>query len=114
MIWNRGKGGLNQHIFKVIPKDEISLHFVYQTLSTYIINFKRMAEARKTTMGHITRDHLEQSRIVIPPKDLIDKFENTVKSFYEQITIVDRESQQLKSLRDFLLPLLMNGQVTIE
>lgn len=114
MIWNRGKGGLNQHIFKVIPKEEMSLHFVYQTLSSYIINFKRMAEARKTTMGHITRDHLEQSRIVIPPKDLIDKFETTVKSFYEEITIVDRESQQLKSLRDFLLPLLMNGQVAIE
>lgn len=114
MIWNYGKGGLNQHIFKVIPKNGFSLHYVYQTLSSYIINFKRMAEARKTTMGHITQDHLKQSEIMIPPQNLINKFENVVRSFYDKITMVDEESQELKSLRDFLLPLLMNGQVTIE
>lgn len=114
MIWNYGKGGLNQHIFKVIPKNGFSLHYVYQTLSSYIINFKRMAEARKTTMGHITQDHLKQSEIMIPPQNLINKFENVVRSFYDEITMVDEESQELKSLRDFLLPLLMNGQVTIE
>lgn len=114
MIWNNGKGGLNQHIFKVVPKDQFSSHYVYQTLSSYIINFKRMAEARKTTMGHITKDHLKQSRIAIPPIELIEKFENIVKSFYDEITNVDEESQKLKSLRDFLLPMLMNGQVTID
>ncbi|AJY60672.1 hypothetical protein IMAU60212_01543 [Lactobacillus helveticus] len=114
MIWNNGKGGLNQHIFKVIPKDQFSLHYVYQTLSSYIINFKLMAEARKTTMGHITKDHLEQSIIAIPPIDLIEKFEDIVKSFYDEITNVDEESQKLKSLRNFLLPLLMNGQVKIK
>lgn len=114
MIWNYGKGGLNQHIFKVIPKNGFSLHYVYQTLSSYIVNFKRMAEARKTTMGHITQDHFKQSRIIIPPQDLINKFENIVKKLYAEITTVDEESQQLKSLRDFLLPMLMNGQVTIK
>lgn len=114
MIWNNGKGGLNQHIFKVVPKDQFSSHYVYQTLSSYIINFKRMAEARKTTMGHITKDHLKQSRIAIPPIELIEKFENIVKSFYDEITNVDEESQKLKSLRDLLLPMLMNGQVTID
>lgn len=114
MIWNYGKGGLNQHIFKVIPKNGFSLHYVYQTLSSYIVNFKRMAEARKTTMGHITQDHLKQSRIVIPPQDLINKFENIVKKIYVEITTVDEESQQLKYLRDFLLPMLMNGQVSIK
>lgn len=73
-----------------------------------------MAEARKTTMGHITQDHLKQSRIIIPPQDLINKFENVVKKLYAEITTVDEESQQLKSLRDFLFPMLMNGQVTIK
>ena len=114
MIWNNGKGGLNQHIFKVIPQDYFSQHFVYQTLSSYIVNFKRMAEARKTTMGHITKDHLKQSRIMIPPKHVINKFESLVNNFYKEITNLNEENQQLKSLRDFLLPLLVNGQVTVE
>lgn len=114
IIWNGGKGGLNQHIFKVKPREKFSLHYVYQTLASYVINFKMMAEARKTTMGHITKDHLKQSRITIPPQDLIDKFENIVKNLYEEITLKDEESQQLQSLRDFLLPMLMNGQVAID
>lgn len=114
MIWNNGKGGLNQHIFKVIPQDYFSQHFVYQTLSSYIVNFKRMAEARKTTMGHITKDHLKQSRIMIPPKHVINKFESLVNNFYKEITNLNEENQQLKSLRDFLLPLLVNGQVKIK
>ena len=113
-VWAGEKAVLNQHIFKVIPKNGFSLHYVYQTLSSYIVNFKRMAEARKTTMGHITQDHLKQSRIVIPPQDLINKFENIVKKIYVEITTVDEESQQLKYLRDFLLPMLMNGQVSIK
>lgn len=114
IIWNGGKGGLNQHIFKVKPREKFSLHYVYQTLASYVINFKMLAEARKTTMGHITKDHLKQSRITIPPQDLINKFENIVKNLYEEITLKDEESQRLQSLRDFLLPMLMNGQVAIE
>ncbi|MGZ7887834.1 restriction endonuclease subunit S [Lactobacillus crispatus] len=114
MIWNKGLGGLNQHIFKVIPKADFSKHYVYQQLSSYVINFVLMANARKTTMGHITKDHLEQSRITIPPKNLRDKFESMVESLYSKITVCDEENQELKSLRDFLLPMLMNGQVTIK
>ena len=80
MIWTGGKGGLNQHIFKVIPKD-YGKYYVYQQLSSYIINFVRMAESRKTTMGHITKDHLLQSKIPLPPKELTYKFNDLVSDF---------------------------------
>ena len=53
MYWFGGNGGLNQHIFKVVPKGYFSNEYVYEQLSAYIINFVKMAEARKTTMGHI-------------------------------------------------------------
>lgn len=114
MIWTGGKGGLNQHIFKVVPKSYFTKEYVFQQLSSYIVNFQKMAEARKTTMGHITSDHINQSRIVIPPKEVINAFsEKTLPIFNYQLTI-QKEIQKLTKLRDRLLPLLMNGQVEVE
>lgn len=110
LIWTGGKGGLNQHIFKVIPK-KYAKYYVYMQLSVYIVNFIYMAEARKTTMGHITTDHLQQSRIVIPPKEITEMYNEKVQEIFDKIICNNRQNRELTSLRDFLLPLLMNGQV---
>ncbi|MBK7422798.1 MAG: restriction endonuclease subunit S [Propionivibrio sp.] len=69
-IWSQGKGALNQHIFKV-TSDKYPKTFYYFELLGYLAHFKMMAEKRKTTMGHITQDHLKQSRICIPPTELL-------------------------------------------
>ena len=113
MIWNGGTGGLNQHIFHVLPK-KFPKHYVFEQLAAYIVNFKIMAEARKTTMGHITTDHLKQSKIVLPPISIANAYEQYVRNMFDKVTILKEENLQLTSLRDFLLPLLMNGQVTFE
>lgn len=110
MIWTGGKGGLNQHIFKVVPK-KYSRNYVYMQLSAYIINFIQLAKARKTTMGHITTEHLKQSKIIIPPQKIVDCFNEKVENIYSKIICNYREKRELISLRDYLLPLLMNGQV---
>ena len=113
IIWNGGKGGLNQHIFKVVPKGYFSKEYVYQQLSKYVINFQKQAEARKTTMGHITSEHIKQSRVLLPKKEVIESFTQKVKAMYQMQTNIQQESTRLTSLRDRLLPLLMNGQVSV-
>ena len=113
MIWSGGEGGLNQHIFKVIPKKYFTKEYVYRQLSTYVINFQQMAEARKTTMGHITSDHINQSRIVLPPKDIITAFNAKTLSIFNYQLSIEKETARLTALRDKLLPLLMNGQVEV-
>ena len=83
--WNGGTAGLNQHIFKVIPKLGIPSEYVYQQLVQYLVIFKRMAEVRKTTMGHITSDHLDQSRIVLPPQDVLQKFDDAARDVRKRL-----------------------------
>ena len=112
MLWNKGKGVLNQHIFKVVPQ-RYDKSYVFQQLAGYIINFVKMAEARKTTMGHITTDHLIQSRIALPPIELSKKYGEYVEGIYSKLLNCSVENEQLASLRDFLLPMLMNGQVKV-
>ena len=110
MIWTGGKGGLNQHIFKVNPI-KYSKYYVFMQLSIYILNFIKIAEARKTTMGHITTEHLKQSKILLPEISIIDKFHNKVNKIFKEIIKNSQEIRELTSLKNYLLPLLMNGQI---
>ncbi len=113
MYWYGGNAGLNQHIFKVVPKDGYSKEYVFHQFSSYVINFVKMAEARKTTMGHITTDHLNQSRIVLPPKPIIEAFTERIAPIHAKIGQCRKENLEFVKLRDWLLPMLMNGQATV-
>ena len=111
-IWTGGTGGLNQHIFKVTSKNYPKSYYYFELLN-YLQHFKMMAELRKTTMGHITQDHLRESRITIPPKRLINELDKVLNPILEKKVKLDIENQELASLRDWLLPMLMNGQVSV-
>ena len=113
MLWAYGLGGLNQHIFKVTSANGFPKSFYYFQLLDYVDVFKKMAEARKTTMGHITQDHLQQSTIAIPDnKDIADRFEERISPIFEQTVKLQEEISNLVKQRDELLPLLMNGQIS--
>ena len=73
-----------------------------------------MAELRKTTMGHITIDHLKSSFITVPPKELISVLDSNIDVILKKIITSKKQNQQLSSLREWLLPMLMNGQVKVE
>lgn len=114
MLWAYGLGGLNQHIFKVTSANDFPKSFFYFQLLDYVDVFKKMAEARKTTMGHITQEHLQQSTIAIPDnKDIADRFEELISPIFNQIIKLHEEILNLTKQRDELLPLLLNGQISV-
>ncbi len=110
--WVGGKGVLNQHIFKV-TSEKYPKSFYYFMIKDYIRIFKRIAETRKTTMGHITIEHLKQAKVVVPPIDLVIKLDKKIRFIFNLIQNNREECQNLTKLREFLLPVLMNGQVSI-
>ena len=113
IIWGKEKGALNQHIFKV-TSDTYPKSFIYFELKSYLNVFKAIAELRKTTMGHITQDHLKQAKIVVPPIELISKLDAKLQPIMLKQQILENQNQELTQLRDWLLPMLMNGQVKVE
>ena len=114
MLWAYGNGGLNQHIFKVTSKNGYPRSFYFYQLIHYVGIFKQMAEARKTTMGHITQDHLKQSTIALPPNvDIANKLEEKLCPIFDEIVKNNQEIIVLTKQRDELLPLLMNSQASI-
>lgn len=88
------------------------LHLLY-TLSGFKQLFDVM-DGNGTTFGSITKDTLFEMKVVIPRRDQIKSFEEMVQPIEQKIRVAEQENRELAKLRDWLLPVLMNGQATVE
>jgi type I restriction enzyme S subunit len=56
---------------------------------------------------------LKDSKMILPEEKVANEYESIVSSFFEKIKANIFQNQELASLRDWLLPMLMNGQVSV-
>ena len=66
-----------------------------------------------TTFGALTSDDLKGQVMVVPSNHILKSFIEIAEPIGEKMRLISMENQQLASLRDFLLPMLMNGQVKV-
>jgi len=79
--------------------------------------FKRIFDRRNsegTTFGSITKDDLYSLKLVYPDNKQLKAYDSVVSKFNELIFNNHKQNQQLTQLRDWLLPMLMNGQVRVD
>ncbi|MDL1919987.1 restriction endonuclease subunit S [Chloroflexi bacterium CFX5] len=79
-------------------------------------NFKQVFDRRNvngTTFGSITKDDLFSLKVLKPSKEILEQYQKIIYPTFEQQNTLELESQTLTELRDWLLPMLMNGQATI-
>lgn len=57
---------------------------------------------------------LSNFKVVLPREKLIEEFNKQIEPILNQFKILSRQNQNLTALRDWLLPMLMNGQVTVK
>jgi len=65
-------------------------------------------------LKHLQKDSLKNQYILLPDDKPLKRFNNTCVLNWKKTTNCLIVNQELTSLRDFLLPLLMNGQVTFK
>ena len=66
-----------------------------------------------TTFGSITKDELFNLPVVISTKSVISEFEKVCEPIFDKQMVIGEEINALTKQRDELLPLLMNGQATV-
>ena len=67
-----------------------------------------------TIMKNISQSVLTDMTVSLPPQNVLLKFNSIIDNLLEQMKNVQRQNQELTQLRDWLLPMLMNGQVKVE
>lgn len=116
-----GKNAINYYE-EVIGFGAFCSKIVPKKYSTYINTFLQSSEFKgyllKQSMGtninNLTNSDILDCRIILPNEEILDKFENMVEKNFKLISNNYIQNQQLTQLRDWLLPMLMNGQVKVE
>ena len=70
--------------------------------------------ASGTLVLHLDLNGVKWFKTYQPPKKLLEKYDQHCNSLFKQRDIVLTENVYLETLRDWLLPMLMNGQVTVK
>ena len=80
---------------------------------------KRLEGTTATVTGgsilkNVSQDTLKNVIVVCPPEAVIEQFNAIIDVMLRQIVRIEKENWKLISLRDWLLPMLMNGQLVVE
>ena len=89
-----------------------SMTHLYYILNDFRLKFEGM-NSSGTTFGSITKEELFNLPVVIPAEPVISEFEKVCEPIFDKQIIIGEEINALTKQRDELLPLLMNGQASV-
>ena len=67
-----------------------------------------------TVFGSINKTDFESMEVIIPPTDLVVKYQNEVKPLDDKVIQNTFQIKTLENMRDTLLPKLMSGEVRVK
>ncbi len=101
-IWAGENAGLNQHLFKV-TSTKFPKWFFYYATKLHLEDFIRLADARKTSMGHIKRENLKQAKIAFSSSGIHKNIDYKKTNNLEYILNAKTQNQKLTELKSLLL-----------
>lgn len=104
----------SHHVTTITPDVDELKYYLYGTCKTtwfhkYIVGF-----ASGTNILGLDSKGFEDYLMPLPPMRLLKKFATAIKNIESEKNLIITKNAELVSLRDFLLPMLMNGQVKVK
>jgi len=96
------------------PKKEEFFGLAIQTVFTDIFIETATQTSTGTKMPRANWTVLKNYKVAIPSSQLLNKYQSIIDGVFSRIESSVYQNKKLSTLRDWLLPLLMNGQVTVK
>ena len=109
--WAKDGCYLNQRAVKLSEAILPNIYLKYQIEPFIKLREKSVS---RTTVGHLSDKDLKALSIIIPSKAVLSSISSIYNGLLKRMIQTQNENQQLSELRDWLLPMLMNGQVTVK
>lgn len=115
-IWNGGEAWLNQHIFKVLPKQNVSKMYLYYALTSIIKEL--YSKSHGSGMVHVTKGKFEETEIPLPPlatqHAIVTHIETLFAELDKAVQHLRTAQQQIKTYRQAVLRDAFEGNLTKE
>lgn len=102
---------INQSVVAILENDKISKEYIYPLLNRDIPRLMSLRTGAQ--QPHINKETVEAINVVLPPANIMGAYINKAESIYNAIFNNAKEVEELTKQRDELLPLLMNGQASV-
>jgi type I restriction enzyme, S subunit len=101
----------NQGFKSFVPSKGYPVEFIYHTLNNLMGVIEQNASG--STFKEVSGSTLKTILTILPDADTLAVYQKTVTPIFQQQDTLEQQNQELARLRDWLLPMLMNGQVTV-
>lgn len=109
--WSEGPALLNQHLFRVVPRNPAMKRLVRFAVESAIPML--LGKCVGATMQHIRRGALDGHLMLLPSDEVADAFAARVNPLMDSVLNLQGQNRRLCAARDSLLPKLMSGQLDI-
>lgn len=104
---------MNQSCYALQAKNDVSYSYLFFLTKELIHHLE--VKASGSVFDSIVSNDIEYTNLVIPSSNtLISKYSKIADPLFEKIELNTKENNKLIKLRNWLLPMLMNGQVTVQ
>ena len=105
---------INESVFSIRYNSSVlTAEYLYMNLQSEAFVKRATACSTGSIFKGIRINSLMDSEIILPPLSVTKEFSKEIKPLFALQKELDRETHTLIQLRDWLLPVLMNGQATI-
>lgn len=106
------KSQTNQQINSIVCKNKNNIYYLINALNNY---FKYSSGAKSGNIfDNMNKDDFSSIELVYPTENILKLFTQKVEPAYYKIKSCILENEELINLKEFLLPLLINNQITIK
>lgn len=106
-----GQVSTNQGFKSIVPFDNVGTAYVYYFLKENLSAIENVASG--STFKEVSGGTMKNFPAIIPDADTLAKFKQFCSPLLEQQRALEYENRYLASLRDALLPKLMNGEIDV-
>lgn len=104
---------LGNNIIMLNPSDEELRYYLYIWFKWSIGQGLMQGIKGGSAQPKFNKTDFKSLPIILPTKDLLHKFHETVRPMFDTIETNQSENRQLAALRDTILPKLMSGEIDV-
>ena len=106
------KSQSNQQINSIIPKEGISVYYIYLLMQTLAETINKLGQSGSTIVN-LNKTQFGKIQVMIPSERVLQDFDSLCRPLFDTILSNQKENIILSELRDALLPKLMFGELDV-
>ena len=101
----------NQSVVAVLENDDLHCEYLYPFMQSQVPRYLTLRTGAQ--QPHINKETVDSTWVAVPARQVLDYYYDSVHPIMQAYLNTARTKLGLRHLRDWLLPMLMNGQITV-